>query len=354
VHLFCEKFAIDPPVGVAAHRVACLSWFRTARLLSFVFFAPRAIARWRVDAVVSFTRMTKQDIFRSGGGPHRAFIDKMSRNEGLWRCLYYRLNLYHRCVLAIERRQLSSQGSRRVITVSAQGKREMMEYYDLPEDKVAVVYNGVDHYRFSPERRFVEGSKIRQELAIPPESPVVLFVGTGFRRKGLDRLLRLWDLPEFGDIYFLIVGNDARLTDYRQRWSSKRVFFVGPQSAVENYYAAADLFVLPSTQEAFGNAVLEALASGLPVVTVPEVGAAEEIDGDLREGILVNRDDPEELKTKILRLLDPVRRPKLSEAARKTAEKYSWQRYLDCIERCLREICQPPASRELHGNHLGA
>jgi glycosyltransferase involved in cell wall biosynthesis len=183
---------------------------------------------------------------------------------------------------------------------------------------------------------------------------VVLFVGTGFRRKGLDRLLRLWDSPEFAGIYLLIVGNDARLADYRQRWSGKKVLFVGAQNAVEDYYAAADLFVLPSTQEAFGNAVLEAMASGLPVVTVPEVGAAEEIDGDLREGILVNRDDPEELKTRILRLLDPVRRAQLSESARKTAEKYSWPRYLDCIEGCLREISQLPASRELHGNHLGA
>jgi UDP-glucose:(heptosyl)LPS alpha-1,3-glucosyltransferase len=230
----------------------------------------------------------------------------------------------------------------------------MMEYYDLPEEKVAVVYNGVDHVRFSPDRRFVEGRRVRQELGIPVESRVVLFVGTGFRRKGLDRLLGLWGLPEFADVYLLIVGNDARIADYRQRWIGKRVLFVGAQNAVEDYYAAADLFVLPSTQEAFGNAVLEALASGLPVVTVPEVGATEEIAGELREGILVNRNDPEELKTRILRLLDPVRRAKLSEAARKTAEKYSWHRYLDCIEGCLREICQPPASRELHGNHLGA
>jgi len=72
-------------------------------------------------------------------------------------------------------------------------------------------------------------------------------------------------------------------------------------------------------QEAFGNVVLEALASGLPVVTIPEVGAVEEIEGELKEGILIDPDDLKELKMKILRLLDKDRWPSLSTAARQVA-----------------------------------
>ncbi|MGH7831458.1 MAG: glycosyltransferase family 4 protein, partial [Candidatus Binatia bacterium] len=133
-------------------------------------------------------------------------------------------------------------------------------------------------------------------------------------------------------------GNDAKLPHYRRRWNRGQIIFVGPQQAVEDYYAAADLFVLPSTQEAFGNAVLEALASGLPVVTVPEVGATEKLEGDLRGGMLVHRDDPEEMKGKILRLLDKDRWPALSNAARLVAEKYSWNNYFLQIEEQLREV----------------
>lgn len=338
VHLFCGRFRIPPPQGVFEHRVPCLSWPRTARLLSFALTVPKMIARYPCDVVVSFDRMTKQDIFRSGGGPHKAFLRKIARQSGFWRKLWYQVSIYHRCVLAIEKRQLGPGGCKKVITVSKQGKREMIEDYGVPEDRVTVIHNGVDHERFNPRRRLVEGVKVREKLGIPLNVPVVLFVGTGFRRKGLDRLLSLWGSPEMDGIHFIVVGDDARLPYYRNRWSRKEIIFAGPQDAVEGYYAAADLFVLPSTQEAFGNAVLEALASGLPVVTVPEIGATEKIEGDLREGMLFNRDDPEELKAKVLHLLDKKRWPALSSAARLVAERYSWDNYLVELERQLHEV----------------
>lgn len=338
VHLFCGTFRIPPPQGVFGHRVPCISWPRTSRLLSFAFMAPRVIARYACDVVVSFDRITKQDLFRSGGGPHKAFLRKMTRDGGSWRGLWYRVSLYHRSVLAVERRQLSLGGCKKVISVSEQGKKEMMVDYGLPGDKVVVIHNGVDHERFNPRRRLVEGMKVREKLGIPLDASVVLFVGTGFRRKGLNRLLSLWDSPDLSGIYFIIVGGDARLWYYRKRWKRAEILFVGPQSSVEDYYAAADLFVLPSTQEAFGNVVLEALASGLPVVTVPEVGAAERLAGELREGMLVNRDDPEEIKRKILQLLNKERWPALSSAARLVAEKYSWENYFVELEKQLYEV----------------
>ncbi len=296
------------------------------------------MARYQCDVVVSFTRLVKQDIFRSGGGPHLAFIEKMMRNSGILRRFWYRLSLYHRCVLAIERRQLSSEGCRKVITVSQQGKQEMLEYYQLPEEKLVVIYNGVDHLRFHPSRRFNEGKRIRKELGIPDDHAVVLFVGTGFRRKGLDRVLRLWSDGGLAGIDLLVVGDDAKLTHYRNRWDQKEIFFVGLRSNVEDYYAAADLLVLPSIQEAFGNVVLEALASGLPIITIPGVGVTAEIEGDLRMGILVNPDDPEELKKKILWLLDRNRWENLSRTARKFAEKYSWERYFTELEKQIFEV----------------
>ncbi len=338
VHLFCGVFRIPPPPGVDAHRVPCLPWPRTLRLLSFAFTAPRVMARYQCDVVVSFTRMVKQDIFRSGGGPHLAFIEKMMSNSGILRRIWYRLSPYHQCVLAIERRQLSSEGCRKVITVSQQGKQEMLEYYQLPEEKLVVIYNGVDHLRFHPSRRLNEGKRIRKELRIPDDKAVVLFVGTGFRRKGLDRLLRLWSDDGLAGIDLLVVGDDAKLTHYKNRWNQKDIFFVGPRSNVEDYYAAADLLVLPSIQEAFGNVVLEALASGLPIVTIPGVGVTTEIEGDLRKGILINPDDPEELKKRILWLLDRNRWENLSKTARKFAEKYSWETYLTELEKQVFEV----------------
>jgi UDP-glucose:(heptosyl)LPS alpha-1,3-glucosyltransferase len=225
-----------------------------------------------------------------------------------------------------------------VIAVTQQGKREMQEYYQVPEEKLVVIHNGVDPLRFNPSRRLNEGKKVRKELGIPDEHAVVLFVGTGFRRKGLDRLLRLWSNGGLAGIDLIVVGDDAKLPHYKSRWNQKEISFVGRRSNVEDYYAAADLLVLPSIQEAFGNVVLEALASGLPIITIPGVGVTDEIEGDLRIGILADPDDPEELKKKILWLLDGGRWKNLSGLAREFAEKYSWERYFAELEKQFLEV----------------
>ncbi len=355
VHLFCGEFRIPPPPGTHGHRVPYISWPRTARLLTFAFLAPKVISRHHCDVVMSFDRMTKQDIFRNGGGPHRIFLDKMTKSSSLLRRWWYYFSPYHRCVLAIEKRQVSSDGCCKIITVYQQGKREIMEAYGIPDEKVVVIYNGVDHERFHPRRRLEEGRRIRDELGIPAARPVVIFVGTGFRRKGLDRLLNLWDSPEFQELYLLVVGNDARISHYRNQWNRREVLFIGPQRLVENYYAASDLLVLPSIQEAFGNVVLEALASGLPVITTPGMGATEEIEGNLKEGILINPNDPEELRMKILRLLDPARWHGLSQEARQLAEKYTWQKYLNDLENEFYQLASQnyPLSEREEWSHLG-
>jgi UDP-glucose:(heptosyl)LPS alpha-1,3-glucosyltransferase len=340
VHLFCQKFHIPPPSGVLGHRVPGFAWPRTVRLLTFALLAPRVIAKYDCDVVMSFDRMVGQDIFRSGGGPHKIFLKKMTRNKGFWKALWYYMSSYHRLALLIEKRQLSPNASRKIIAVSDQTKQEIIDSYNVADDKVVVIHNGVDHERFHPRRRMDAGKRVRNALSIPGDAPVVLFLGTGFKRKGLGRLLRLWARSDLPGIYLLVVGNDAKLAAYRKQWSrEKRVIFVGPQSNVEDYYAAANLLVLPSVQEAFGNVVLEALASGLPVITVPGVGAMDQVEGELRDGILINPDDPRELKTKILRLLEPTRWSSLSRKARQMAEKYTWTAYLDEIEKSLYDCC---------------
>lgn len=335
VHLFCGYFRIPPPPGTTGHRVPCMRWPRTARLLSFAWLSSRVIDRHRCNVTMSFDRIPKQDLFRSGGGPHRVFLEKMSKNSGPWRRLWYRLSPYHRCLLAIEKRQLGPDGCRKIIAVYQQGKREIVESYGVPEEKVVVIHNGVDHERFHPKRRHHEGRRVREELGIDPDKKVVLFVGTGFRRKGLDRLLGLWKSPGFQGVYLLVVGHDPRLSLYRRRWAGKGVYFVGFQSRVEDYYAAADLFVLPSIQEAFGNVVLEALAAGLPVVTVQGLGSTDELEGDLMEGVLIDPDDPEDIKRKMIRQLENDRWPKLSIEARRVAKKYTWGRYFEELEKQL-------------------
>ena len=346
VHLFCQTFRTPAPAGVLAHRVPGLSWPRTVRLFTFNILAPLTIRHFDCDVVMSFDRLIKQDLFRSGGGPHKTFIEKMTRRTP-WKSLWYRLSPYHRLVLAIEKRQVS-WGSRRIVAVCEQTKRELIEAYGVSEKKIVVILNGVDHERFNPNRRHDSGERTRREFGIQPKDRVVLFVGSGFRRKGLDRLLRLWQEPAAPEAYLLVVGNDSHLGAYRSAWrGSRHVIFVGRKTNIQDYYAAADVLVLPSIQEAFGNVVLEAFASGLPVITVAGVGAFDKVEGDLRFGILENPEDTTELKTKLSFFLDPARWSSLSREARKAAKQYSWSSYLNQLEETLYSLHEQSASRTI-------
>ena len=346
VHLFCLQFRVAIPQGVWGHRVPGIWWPRSARVLTFAMLAPKVIAKENCDVVMSFDRILSQDIFRSGGGPRKVLLEKMKGHSGLVRKLWYSMSLYHHLVVRIENLQVRNNQRGKIIVVCDQMKKEFIEVYGIPEERIVVIHNGVDASRFDPRRRLHEGKKVRAELKIPSEAPVVLFVGTGFRRKGLHRLLGLWGRHELPGVYLLVVGHDARLSYYRRRWSRhKKVIFAGPQEKVEDYYACADLLVLPAIQEAFGNVILEAMASGLPVVTVAGVGAMDHVNGALTDGILSNPDDPTELKTKILRMLDRERRSLLAREARETAEKYTWDNYLDRLEQTLRECTKRPSVR---------
>lgn len=343
VHLFCCEFGVSPPEGVQVHRVPYLALGRTARLLSFALLSPKAILSHRCDVVVSFGRMIRQDVLRSGGGTHRAFLQKMEQGGKVHRWLWHRLSLYHRSVLAIEQMQYCPQGHKKILAVSREVKREIVSNYQVPGNKISVIYNGVDHERFHPRNRERARDRIRRQWGISSDAPLVLFVGSGFQRKGLDRLLKVWPSPRLSGIYLLVVGEDAqwnRRHSWGERQADGRIVFAGRQEDVEAYYGAADLLALPACQEAFGNVVLEALASGLPVLVSKVAGAAEVLTGSLEQGILEIPDDPLELETKLLGLLDRDRWPWISAEARRLGERYSWRNHFRELEQCLLEVAE--------------
>jgi UDP-glucose:(heptosyl)LPS alpha-1,3-glucosyltransferase len=338
VHLFCSEYAIDPPQHVVAHRVPVVPLGRTFRLWSFAWFAQRASEKADCDVVVGFGRVPRLDILRCGGGTHRGFLRQLGQAGGLQRRLWQKISIYHRGILAIERRQYDASSSRVIIAVSEQVKRDIVANYAVPADKIVVLYNGVDTKRFDPARRAESRDQMRNRWKIPLEAPLVLFVGSGFRRKGLDLLLSIWNAPELARVFLLVLGSDARLGGYRARADAVapgRIIFAGHRDDIEKYYAAADMVALPSLQEAFGNVVLEALASGLPVLVSRDAGAAELVRGPLSEGILDSPHQPEMLKKKLLQLLGQAKHPRCISEARSLAEEYSWENHFRKLEALL-------------------
>ena len=344
VHLFCSEYGVRPPEGIIAHHVPVVPFGRTFRLWSFAWFGRRAISQANYDVAIGFGRLPRQDVLRCGGGTHRGFLRRLGREGGAQRRLWQMGSFYHRSLLAIERRQYNSTGSRTIVAVSEQVKRDIIANYSVPAEKIVVLYNGVDTKRFHPAKRGEVRDQLRNRWKIPFDAPLVLFVGSGFRRKGLDSLLAAWKSPKLDRVFLLIVGADARLRSYQARAevvAPGRIIFAGRQEDVENYYAAADVVALPSLQEAFGNVVLEALASGLPVLVSRDVGAGEIIHGPLAAG-RVDAATPEALENKLLFLLEKSNEPGCIREARELAEQYSWDKHFRKLEALLQKSCRTP------------
>ena len=133
-----------------------------------------------------------------------------------------------------------------------------------------------------------------------------------------------------------------------QNWAKsvagERILFVGRQDDIETYYAMADLVALPALQEAFGNVVLESLASGVPVVVSREVGAGAVLTGCLRQGVVEDAGDSTQLEARLCSMLEHCAKPEFRDAARQLGEQYSWNSHFHRLEAVLNEVCHGPAA----------
>jgi len=158
-------------------------------------------------------------------------------------------------------------------------QNEIEERFGVPREKLVLIPNGVDLAHFHPDEARIRRPGTREKLGIPLAAPVVLFVGSGFVRKGLPQLLDAFAMLRRDDARLLVVGRDrasGMLQQKAQRLGlGDRVVFLGGVNDVLPLYGSADAFALPTLYDPFPNAALEALACGLPVVTSTTSGAAD-------------------------------------------------------------------------------
>jgi glycosyltransferase involved in cell wall biosynthesis len=221
-----------------------------------------------------------------------------------------------------------------LIAVSQYTKKELTEFYNISEEKIHVIYNGVDIQKFKPLSR--NKTELRRELGLAPsDRKMILFVGRLYSRKGLPTLLQAAQVvvKDFRNTQFVISGGGFKQNEEKLRKLATQlgiednVSFVGyfPDEKLPDLYAAADVFVLPALYENFPFAILEAMSTGLPVVST-RVGGIPELIVDKHSGLLIEPYDHEQLADAIIRLLqDSNFAEELGRKARQLVEeKFAW------------------------------
>ncbi|MGD0423867.1 MAG: glycosyltransferase family 4 protein [Candidatus Bathyarchaeia archaeon] len=221
--------------------------------------------------------------------------------------------------------------SDRIIAVSARTGEECRAEYRLPREKMSVIYNGVDLCEFNPG---VSRKRIRTKFSMQ-EKPVILTVGTATIRKGLPYLIQSMAevVTRIPDAMLIVVG--SRKYEHQMQLLTQdlgiqqHVIFAGPveRDELPFYYAASDVVAVPSISEGFPIVVLEALASGRPVVA-SRVGGIPEAVQTGTTGILFEPGNVDQLTRALVHLLsDSSLRSKMSREARKVAElRYDWKK----------------------------
>lgn len=310
VEIIARRWAAT--AGVSGRRVDPFYLGRTWRDWSFARAVQRIIAAGEYDLVQSHERIPGCHIYRAGDGVHATWLELRGMRAPL--------PLWHRYTLAAERALFCHPNLRAVICNSAMVRDDIARRFGVTAEKLHVITNGVDLEQFHPRLRAAHRQALRQKLGVAETARVALFVGSGYERKGLPTLLEAFATLPMPQAELWVVGRDRAEAALQRRARalglSARVRFFSAQEDVRPFYGAADLFALPTLYDPFPNAVLEALASGLPTITTTTCGAAERITAE--NGAVIRAGDIVTLGERLTALLVPGVAEAMREAARES------------------------------------
>jgi UDP-glucose:(heptosyl)LPS alpha-1,3-glucosyltransferase len=216
----------------------------------------------------SLERVSCPDIYRAGDGVHKVFLETENKSK---------TNPLHWVYLYLERKCFLN--AKKVIANSEMVKKQILDTFPVDEAKIEVIYNGVTVAPFDKDKVF---TLLAKEFNIKAEDKIILYVGSGFKRKGVDAYLHILSQLKSQKFKAFIVGKESNLSYYIKLADSlglaDRVFFTGVRLDVNNFYSISDIFLLPTRYEPFSNVVLEAMSFKTAVITTKQNGASEALD----------------------------------------------------------------------------
>jgi len=330
VHVFTGSW--DQKVAdksINFHKIS--SWGKHLGIAKYIFAknAYREVQKYDFDIIQTFSRVGFGDVIRVGGGCHDIYIERLmnSINNPLYKLkkkVEYKLSINDSLTRYYEAEDFEEGNYQKIVAVSQMVKDDIIEKYGIPENDIIVNHNGVDIEKFNPDNQNKYRKSIRKKHGLDEDDFVLLFLGTGFKRKGLQYVLEAIKKVEQAKLLVVGKGKIDRFKKMAEKLGVlSRVIFVGPSSEVEKYYVAGDVFVFPSIYDPCANVSLEAMASGLPLITTKSNGASGIVDYSENGFVLDSADNITQLVTYIRKLEDQHIRAKMAKVAREKMLDYT-------------------------------
>jgi len=213
----------------------------------------------------SLERISCPDIYRAGDGVHKVFLKSQKKS---------RFNLLHPVYLYLEK--TCFKNAKCIIANSYMIKNQIINSYDINPNKIKVIYSGIGSKEINFHSSF---EKLSEEYSITADNAVFLFVGSGFKRKGVLEFLQIIAKLDKENIKAFVIGREKNPKYYldvaKNLGIGSKVIFTGPREDVSDFYNISDIFILPTHYEPFSNVVIEALQSENVVFTTKQNGASE-------------------------------------------------------------------------------
>lgn len=273
---------------------------------------------------------------------HRAWIEQSTglMRGGLRSSSLRRWLPHHRMLLAMERDYFRAPSVQHVVTVSDIVANDINRLYGVPRSLTTTIHNGFDPAEFAP---LEEGDRrqVRAELGLADDDIALVITANELHRKGLATLLEAVAMVGDRRLRVVLAGRTPPTAYARQieRLGLTDQFrYLGTRTDMGQILGASDLFVLPTQYEAFCLAIVEALASGLPVVTTTVPGAADLIADGSNGRLLTDPRDAAGLAEILREAADGEQRAKWASAAAPSVADHTWQRLFERAEALLADL----------------
>jgi UDP-glucose:(heptosyl)LPS alpha-1,3-glucosyltransferase len=282
------------------HAVQTSYWPAFRRMEQFDRFVQEYISRHPAPIIFGMDRNRFQTHYRAGNGVHAAFLKSRKWTDSWFKRMTFSFNPVHLKILEIEKAAFENPCLQKLFANSHMVRSEILLHYQVDASKIEVIHNGVEWHEMQSDFDLWPDVKpfAAKRLGLDPSLFHFLFIGNGYRRKGLGQLIIALSRLPSKDFHLSVVGKESHLNRYRALAARcgllRQISFWGSQEDVRPFYQIADALVIPSFYDPFANVTIEALAMGLFVVSSKSNGGHEILNAS--NGIVIqNLFDPDSI-----------------------------------------------------------